>query len=327
MSQTTEAFMRRLDAQHVRRVGRTPAQTGAMTWNKLQKLIRAGYGQGHLANYQPWLRVTKRDCSPVSNMSHLHAADLGHTHHPRSVAQRHLLHRLAWVGALDARDQFPLWPWDSDHPLDGLFGARYSRSVRGMAKIADEMGIPLSRYVGSNIPRILTLHALATLCDAKFRVRLIGFQVDSNEGDERDEVCRRDELLLLRRRYCVAAGMEFKSIKTLDLVGNLSVNLDAIRPSLDRPTLESLRASQFYKDFLAKMEDDAYTTSPAAVIDKLLRCTAPPRRMLQTALHVALWSQDLDHDLSLPFEMWNPLARGGIELRKRVRADLFGRTE
>lgn len=53
-----------------------PSQTGLMTQKKLTALIRAGYGQGHFQRYKPWLRVTKRDYSPNSNIGHLPAITL-----------------------------------------------------------------------------------------------------------------------------------------------------------------------------------------------------------------------------------------------------------
>jgi len=96
---------------------RRPGQTGRMTWTKLYRLIKAGFGQGHFADYLPWLRVTKRDYSPRGNMGHLPSPDLGHKHHYRSCGEKNLILVLKWLGAVDARDQYPVWPWPVDfHP-------------------------------------------------------------------------------------------------------------------------------------------------------------------------------------------------------------------
>ena len=70
-----ETLIQRMVADQVRNPGRPPVQTGHMTWNKLARLIRSGYGQGHLEKYLPWRRVTKRDFSVHANMSHLPAPE------------------------------------------------------------------------------------------------------------------------------------------------------------------------------------------------------------------------------------------------------------
>jgi hypothetical protein len=318
-----ETFVQRLNDQ-VRRPGRPPAQNGHMTWTKLVRLIRWGFGQGHLEKYTPWRTVTKKDFSRCSNLSHLPAPEYGRKHHPRSKAQRHLLNRLAWCGAFDVRDQFPIWPWPHEHPLQGLLGASFEKLARGSFEIGSECGILPSLYPGTNLPRVITLHALATLVDIKWRVRLAAYQVDSTEGEEREEISRTRELNVLRSRYCHDAGIEFRLIGERELSNTLSTNLDAIRPKASRDATARMRKSDLYDYFLKACQDEAYHTSPAHVIEALSRRFDVPRVVFQNAYDTARWFQDIDHDLSLPVEPWNPLVLGGVALRDAVRNRLFG---
>lgn len=320
-----ESIIQRFAAQQVRRPGRPPVQSGHMTWNKLARLIRCGYGQGHLENYLPWRRVTKKDFSTQANMSHLPAPEFGHTHHPRSKAQRHLLNRLAWVGAFDIRDQFPIWPWPHEHPIDGLFGATTPKPLRGSYEIGSECGILPSPYPGTNLPRVITFHCLATLVDVKWRVRLAAYQVDSGEGELSDEVLRYRELNVLRSRYCSEASIDFRLVGEREMNCELSTNLDAIRPKFSREDAAAFRKHPLYDYFVQECLDNGHHTSPSHVIETLTkRMNCPSVYFFQNAYLLALWHQDIDHDLSLTLEPWNPLQPGGVGLRDSLRHRLFG---
>jgi len=318
-----DSFVQRLAAAQVRRPSRPPVQTGHMTATKLFRLIRFGYGQGHLEEYLPWRTVTKRDFSVHANMSHLPAPEYGHKHHPRSKAQRHLLNRLAWCGAFDVRDHYPLWPWSHEHPLEGLLGNSIDKRVRGTLEIGKECGIVPSFYPGMNLPRVISLHALASLVDIKWRVRLAAYQIDSTEGEVCDDVPRARELNVLRGRYCSEAGIEFRLLSERELNNRLSTNLDAIRPKASREVTARMRKSELYDYFVKACLDEAYHTSPAHVIEALSRRFDVPQVMFQNAYDVARWFQDIDDDLSLPIEPWNPLVPGGIGVRDAVRNRLF----
>jgi hypothetical protein len=324
MTKYTDAILERLATTDVRHLHHLPSHVGHMTWKKLTAMIRAGFGQGHLEFYRPWRQVTKRDYSPSSNLSHLHAPEYGHVHHPRSIAQRNLLNLEAWCGAFDVRDQYPVWPWPHDHPIDGLFGVSVQRLLRGSHEIGRECGILPSCYPGTRIPRVLTFHSLATLADAKWRVRMVALQVDATEGEELVDVPRARELNILRRRYCIEAGIDFKTVTVAEVGGNLPSNLDAIRPQLSRDAVATFRRMAFYERLVGELQANAYEHSPAWVLERFARKCIVTREMLQTGLHIALWFQDLDHDLSKAHEMWNPLQRGGIQLRQAMRERLFG---
>lgn len=145
----------------VRPRGRPPSQSGRMTWKKLDALLDAGYGQGHRARYKPWLRVTRRECSPCSTVGHLPATELRRLYHFRSIAERTVIILLRWLGAYDLRDQFPAWPWPHRHPSDGLPGMSEPRQ-RGLLEVARGLGIDHGTFVGSAIPYIATLDVMST---------------------------------------------------------------------------------------------------------------------------------------------------------------------
>ncbi len=307
----------------VRSPRRAPAQTGIMTPEKFDALVQAGYGQGHLESYQPWLRITKRDYSPNSNVGHLVAKEFGHTHHPRSRLQRALCHALAWLGAFDVRDQYPLWPFDHEHPIDGLMGVKRRQLVPGFVRIARDMGIDPGNYPASTLDYVHILHTLSTWIDEDWKVRLVAHQIDSTCKEDLDDIGRSFEINLVRHCYCQHADIPFRLVKTRKLPGELATVLDAIRPSIHREELSATCQSDAYKVLVDTCSHCAYRDSASSVLKTLSRRHGMDVAFWTKLLHIALWRQDLDHDLGQKLELYQPLIPGGIKLRAQLRLNLL----
>jgi hypothetical protein len=310
-------------ATTVRSPRRAPAQTGIMTPEKFDALVKAGYGQGHLDGYKPWLRVTKRDYSTASNVGHLIAKEFGHTHHPRSRLQRALCHALAWLGAFDVRDEFPLWPFDHEHPIDGLMGIKCRKVVPGFARLAQDMDIDPGHYPASNMDYVHILHTLSTWVDEDWKVRLVGHQIDSTCKADLDDIGRAFEINLVRHRYCQETGIPFRLVKKQHFPGQLASVLDAIRPSLSRDQVAAACHSDAYKVLVETCRRCAYSDPASSVFEPLHRRHGMSAAFWTKLLHIALWRQDLDHDLSKQLELHQPLITGGVKLRAQLRLNLL----
>ena len=93
----------------------------AMTAGRLQALIRQGFGQGRGERYVPWIRVTRGNAPRKSN----HVVAVTHVQsrpvHLLSRLEYRALRLAVWLGAIEVREQFPLWPWQGGpHPMAGL---------------------------------------------------------------------------------------------------------------------------------------------------------------------------------------------------------------
>ena len=301
--------------------GKPPPQTGRMTWTKLRRLIHEGYGQGHLHDYKPWLRVTKHDYSPVSNVGHLPSPEFGRHHHYRARGERNLTLVVKWLGAYDARDQFPAWSWEHDHPLWGLPEVSGPKRVRGMQSIADEVGIQLWPYPGSDVPYVATIDLLTTWQHTEGFFYLVAHDCKPEEiALAGDSLTRVKQRLLLLRRYCQAADIPWKLSHPEKLPNELVVNLDALAPRLRADALREVLASRAYAAVVDACRDRAYAEPLHDTSARASEVLGLSLLEVQALARLAIWRQDLDHDLSLPFEPWLPLTRGGVQLKKSLHA-------
>lgn len=304
---------------------RPPPQTGRMTHSKLTQLIKAGYGQGHLADYKPWLRVTKHDYSPSSYIGYLNSPEFGHTHHYRSAGERNMLVFLKWLGAADLRDQYPAWPWGHHHPACGLPDVGFARRSRGLLCVAEELGIRHGVYPGTDIPYVATIDILATWKKADGSYGLTAHDCKPKAKIRRSSnLDRLKQRLLLIQAYCEESGIEYRLTHPERLPPILRRNLDALNPLLRPDQEKRLRLSHEYELVLQACTRWGYANSPHAILDDLAYLHGVNRQTLDRALHLALWRQDLDHDLGRPLELYRPLILGGRRLRAAMHGQWVG---
>jgi len=70
-----------------------------------------------------------------------------------------------------------------------------------------------------------------------------------------------------------------------------------------------------YREVVDVLNARGYDTPPDDLLSDLQRHCGHSDSTLRAALHLALWRQDVDHDLSEPFKPWQPLSRGGNALK------------
>lgn len=302
---------------------RPAAQTGLMTKKKMTALIREGYGQGHFHRYKPWLRVTKKDYSPNSTVGHLPAVAMARTHHFRSRAERTTIQVAKWLGALDVREAYPMWPWPHRHPGYGLPGFDDAPDVVGLMEIAREAGIDHGVFPGTTLPYVATIDELTTWRNSNGSYFLVAFENKPYETiNEPKLISRAKERLELGARYCAKAGIRHQIIHAEQLPRELATNLDFLEPRLTEPAREALRQSAAYAQVVQALCKHGTSASPLELLEKVAREYTQQRT--SAALHLALWSQDVDHDLSQPLRLWEPLIPGGRALKQALYSAWVG---
>lgn len=300
---------------------RAPTQSGLMTLGKIATLVRTGRGQGHLSRYEPWLRVERRDMSPVSPMGHLPSPEFGHTHHYRSRLERGALLILKWLRAYDAREQFPVWPWDHRHPLYGLPGHDTAPTVTGVAEYAKECGVPMRVSVTRTIP---TIDILVTWRSSNGAFELTAYDCKPAGCMEGPKAWSSLERLELLRRYAQEIHAGHHIVNEFCSHKQLLENLDALRPCMSRHEQQTAQATRNYQALIENCHRWAYDQPLDRVIERFARRSGMDLLSANRMVNIALWHQDLDHDLSLPREPWLPLVAGGRILRDRLTAQWKG---
>jgi hypothetical protein len=309
----------------VRRRGAPPPQTGLMTIKKLTALIKAGYGQGHFQRYKPWLRVTKRDYSPCSNVGHLPAASLARAHHYRARAERTTIQLAKWLGAVDAREAFPAWPWPHRHPGDGLAGFENAPIQPGLLAIAKDADIDHGSYWGTDILYVATIDIMTTWRMRHGGFRLIALENKPEEiAHDPDPLLRAKERLELSRRYCRQANITRVLVHAEKLPKELIDNLDAIEPISTLSAQAAMRASRAYQAMVELLSIKGYTEAPTDLLHALASKLSMHIEALWPMFDLALWHQDIDHDLTKPLKPWAPLIPGGLAFRHAISRDWLG---
>jgi hypothetical protein len=301
------------------------APSRCMTWKKLAALISDGHGQGHREHYKPWLRITKRSSSPVSNIGLLPAPDLGRTHHYLSGSEKTSILLLKWLGAEDVREQYPVWPWPHLHPMLGLQHPDAGQRLKGLEEIAEDLGIEHGTFFGTDIPYVATLDVLSTWRSASGMPLLIAHECKPASALQGDGSKRVLERLQLTERYCALACLPRFTFHAEHLPANLAVNLDALDPRLPRPRLKALTESKGYQNLIEAFENNRAHKLPGEILESLCERTAMPPAAARSLLHLAIWKQDVDHDLTRPLELHLPLIEGGRQLKQRMEALMLGR--
>lgn len=316
MSWTADQF---LGEDFVRKRGRPPSQTGKMTQRKLTALIRAGYGQGHFHRYKSWLRVTKRDYSPGSFVGHLPAPESARLQHPRAIAERGTMQLAKWLGAADVRDAYPAWPWPHEHAGVGLPGFDSAPRQSGLLAIAAKHGLDHGCYPGTDIPYVATIDVLTTWHTESGGYRLIALENKPFDVvHDPNPLLRPKERLELVRRYCVEARVPHVIVHAEKLPLEFSANVDMLQPLLAPKPLADMLSSRIYSEVVGSLQDKGTEKSPNEILDDLRDRHGHGDAVLTSAFYLALWRQDVDHDLRKPFRPWEPLIPGGLAFKKAL---------
>jgi hypothetical protein len=148
-------------------------------WNekKIAERLKSGYGQGHAANYKPWLEIT--DLSSLGRSRRVWSPKTERTHHLFSDVEHDIFLASEWSrSVVDIREQYPL-----DRELTQT--------------IAHGLKIRHPHYPGTQTPTVMTVDFLLTLLgpDGEHHVAL------NAKRDEEAEDATSLEKLEIQRTY------------------------------------------------------------------------------------------------------------------------------
>lgn len=295
-----------------------------MSLKRLRSQILEGRGVGLVETYQPWIRVNKRNTSSSSNQSIAHMPGFTRQLHFLSRGEKHFAQLLMWLGAVDIREQFPLWPWPHPHPMCELTTSRWPEHP-GVSAIAREAGIALRPYRGLAVPAILSLDQFVTLPPQDGAPLLVG--VSCKPLSKLTNAAPSDpirERLELDRRYCQFAELKHLLVHPEQIPKTLRNQLDWLAPLVPRHTLNALCASGSYRTFVERLRERAYTRPLNVAANESSKGLNWPSPVIRFCTHTALWRLDVDADLLRPLSMLEPLQPGGRAARDTLRKNIFG---
>lgn len=300
-----------------------PRRSKVMTKKKLFEQIRLGFGQGHVSEYQPWLKIRRKNPSPTSNQVVAWMPPLGRTAHYFSRGEFHTALLFLWLGVQDLREQFPLWPIAHPHPLIGAPGSEglAFQWSRGLLDIAAEAGIEHGVEVGTRIPYVATIDFMATV-SLNEELKLFGFSSKPISDADEEVKGRTQERLELERRY-------FDQINAGYFVTN-----SALVPSLMAGQLEwwldcsTLHCAPELLPLVDRFADQLNEHDDLSVAQNVVDAA----ETLSIAVDAAWllfrhcgWIQKIDIDPSVRVLASHPIQPGGLALRSKLREKFFGR--
>lgn len=292
-----------------------------MTYAKLYRNIRAGFGCGHGIEYEPWLRLRRKNPSPESNQVVARIPLLNRVAHFFSRGEYHTTLLLLWLSVADLREQYPIWPIAHPHPLTGAVGAGLSLGFsRGLLSIAQEAGIDHGNEIGSRLLYIATLDLLVTV-RIRNTLTLAIFSSKPIDDPDAEVRWRTLERLELERRYAkeISANYHVSSsaLVPILLAGQLEWWLDCATLALT-PALIPL-AKPFAEEVMLR-SNDSIVEAVCAAADRLKIDLDSAWLLFR---HCA-WTQAIDIDPSQKIISSYPIRQGGRKLRRNLQKSLFG---
>lgn len=297
-----------------------------MTWKLLDEQYRKGVGSGWLESYVPFQLLRRRNPSPVGNQ--VAGALLPDMRRACCFLARieWLLSLLSfWLGAIDVREQFPLWPFEHPHPLSGLPGcsARDLPNSRGAWEIARDAGIEHGNYVGSDVPFPLTTDLLVTFASTEgLACAALPIKAESVYRTA-EPISRLRERLELERRFHGEIGVHVPGVVTERLItetlaGQLVMYSAAARPA------PHLASPNLIMDFAAHVTERATRQSILQGVAHACGRMKLASRDGDFLFNHCVWRRFIDVDITVPIVRSYPVVLGGTRIANALRETLFG---
>jgi hypothetical protein len=232
----------------------------------------------------------------------------------------------SWLGAVEIRTQFPLFPWSGHpHPMAGLdasWDACLPPTV-GLLEIAHEAGIQHGSYVGApDLPYVATTDLLVNTCASRNQ-RLAFWTVKPADvlraAKPKSRLLERIEL---ERLYAKSVGGTHVLYDGSHVSEYLLGNLDWLEPTRHEridPAEISARA-RFVHCFNARPSSEPLRERIAIAASEA--CLEPNEGLRH--FRAAAWLTEIDIDLSQPVLMSRPMNRGGNAFKNALNSRLTG---
>lgn len=300
-------------------------RTKKVTRAVLENSIAHGFGIGIGDLYQPWISITRHRTSKISNQGCVRMPSLARHCVFLSRGEQYLAHVLWWIGAVDVREQYPLWPWPHRSPCAEVDDTHDWPDHPGMAAVARDAGIKLFNYPGLPVPAILTIDVMVTVVGDDGVHRLLGISCKPRDlyvGATAADRLR--ERLELDHRYCISARIGYRLLHPERLPRVLVRQLEWLAPRATRGELDGLRKSTAYRRFVDYLRRHIYDRPASDAIHFAGRAVGWDSQTAGQYARTAIWTLDVDVALGSPVSLHEPLGRGGIALRTEIRHRIFG---
>lgn len=287
-------------------------------------LIAQGYGQGHGARYKPWLRLGRGKFIPKSLHGWYINLETGAQDEVFSDIERGIGLCGWWLGAIDARYQFPLWTFPHPSPLEDFPGRDPTTLPwsKGTVRLAAEHGIEHPRCVGSDIEYIQTLDTAFTIPPRNQP----GFVGVAAKPSGKVRIPEPDfgvvDSLGLQELYVQDIGGRFRIVDERFCSPELSKNLRAVYASSVLPA--ALLKASLYQRFLEYASTTIAEVPTNRVLQAFAKRTGISVPDATTLLDHAAWKQDIPVDLSRPCMRAEPCSLWSGDVVKTMRQELFG---
>ena len=291
-----------------------------MTWDGLNQRIRSGRGQGHQNNYLPWLWVHRKNASKSSNQIVQRLPGYRRASHFYSVTEKIIAWLCKWLGASDVREQFPMWPFEHQHPLASLTANGIGRQIPGLMDIARSAGIRHGTEPGSrSVPYVGTTDVLLTIetyrtWPALVSVKPHGIVVNAEPTD------RVLERLELERRYADAIDGHHVIADGSIVDHTLIANLETLAPYAIFKIPDDDQAEDclgYLRSYAGRMEmSRAFQIAGQRAGVGMFRASQ--------LFYAAAWQRRLDVDITHHLRADLPVTFGASSIVAKLQADLFG---
>lgn len=270
-------------------------------WNerKIEERQKAGYGEGALAAYKPWLGVT--DLSSKGRSRRIWSNKTGRFHHVFSDVEHNIFIALEWSrSVVDIREQYPL-----DRDLTQT--------------IAQQICVRHPHYPGTGVPAVMTVDFLVTIASADGD----SYMALNAKRDEEAEDETSLNKLEIQRRYFEQIEVPHHLIYHSQLPTSKIKNIQWIRDAQLKPDEIEPQAG-FYSGLMRRMGDELTAQPKEAVLSLAAYCRSFDERYgfeLGTGLRVA---KMLMHERALNVDLASP-DLANAELRELLMTSLPGR--
>lgn len=298
-----------------------------VTWENVRSAIEGGLGVGFGENYKPILSIKRWNASPVSVQVLKALPNFNRQCHFFSHSEWLLALLFSWIGC-HIREQFPLWPWPSNHPEFSRFPEldyRLESSI-GMLEICKDAGIPHGNFIGTDIPYIWSIDLCAYMPWIRDITQATCFisvkPLASEQYMQVDPLKRGVEKLECERRYAQQLGINYFVGDRSLFSGPIFANLEMLAPAAYLPKNHTW--AKILHSFLEKHHHQLQSEPIGYIREKLLydfNCEESTASYLKN--HI-LWNQYVDCDLSKHIKDSIPPIKGGKQLVQSLRNSLSG---
>lgn len=298
------------------------------TENLLRRYVAEGRGHGHGEDYEAWIQLRRWNASPVSVQTFGCLPPFRRSPSFLCRSEWLLALVLSWVGC-HVREQYPLWPWQHSHPLDGRVPTQEGKLPwsSGTRALCQRAGIEHGTFVGTPYPYIWTMDLCATLAwlpAEQQNCALVSVKSLSSElytGDI-DPIARGPEKLEVERLYALELGARYFVADRSVFPGAFLGQLECFSAAAMVPSRHPIALA--LAPFLQKHGHGLHCSPPNEWRRRLESEFGLSSLDATFAVHHILWHQLVDVDLSRDLNFDTVLRPGGLRLRDGIRADLRG---